>query len=251
MSASLARLHQRYRLQSTWTASIRRRLIAQLELPNSARLLEVGSGTGVIAGELSEQFPWRVFGVDIDLAAALFAASRGGPAHYAAADGFALPFPADVFDVSVCHFLLLWVHDPKELLAEMIRVTRTGGQIMALAEPDYRGRIDHPPELEAFGELQAGALGARGASLSMGRELRSVFSAAGLADLQSGVLGGEWLANEDPRQEESEWEMLLDDLGGILRPDQLSSFREMDRTARQANERVLFVPTFYAAGRVI
>ena len=250
MAASYARLHQRYRLQAKWTASIRRRLLAQLDLLSSSRLLEVGSGTGVITGELSGRFRSKVFGVDIDRAVAAFAAAQGGPARYAVADGAALPFPTGVFDGSLCHFLLLWVDDPKPILLEMIRVTRSGGRIMALAEPDYRGRIDHPVELERLGAIQARALSELGANLSMGRELRAVFGASGLVDIQAGVLGGEWSEAEDQEEEESEWEMLQHDVCGVVEPDQLASLEELVRGARRANARVLFVPTFYAAGRV-
>ena len=116
MAASYSGLHARYRLQATWTAAIRQRLLAELPSERTDRILEVGSGTGVIASELSDQFNGTTFGVDIDPAAAAFAASYDTQTRYAVADGAALPFPDGGFDTCVCHFLLLWVPDPAALL---------------------------------------------------------------------------------------------------------------------------------------
>ncbi len=46
---------------------------------------------------------------------------------------------------------------------EMVRVTRPHGFVLALAEPDYGGRIDYPSELSTIGNWQIEAAeGARG-----------------------------------------------------------------------------------------
>lgn len=249
MAVSLADLHRRYRLQATWTASIRERLLSDVAADSFPNILEVGSGTGVIAEELARRYSVRAFGVDIDPRLAAYAAAQSGDVGYVAADGCDLPFQGDVFDASVCHFLLLWVADPAAILREMVRVTRTGGRVFALAEPDYRGRIDHPPELIELGVLQAGALEAQGADPAMGRKLRGLFKAAGLVDVRAGVLGGEWLPSEPSETAESEWEMLQDDLAD-LEPEELAAYRRFDQTARGSGERILYVPTFYAVGSV-
>jgi SAM-dependent methyltransferase len=64
------------------------------------------------------------------------------------ADRHTLPFQP-VFDVTFCHFLLLWVSNPEKVVAEMGRVTRPGGSVR-LAEPDYGGRIDYPESLSLY-----------------------------------------------------------------------------------------------------
>ena len=62
----------------------------------------------------------------------------------------------------------------------MVRVTHPGGFVLALAEPDYGGRIDYPTELSQIGDWQKNALKQQGANPLMGRELRSIFSHAGI-----------------------------------------------------------------------
>jgi SAM-dependent methyltransferase len=249
MAAPLAGLHHRYHLQATWTAPIREQLLSDLIADSHPRILEVGSGTGVITAELRRQYSARTFGVDIDPDVTAYAARQTSDIGYAAADGVDLPFRDGEFDASVCHYLLLWVAHPKAVLGEMARVTRPGGRVFAFAEPDYQGRIDHPPELMDFGMLQADALRSQGADPSMGRKLRGLFSAAGLADVRAGVLGGEWPPSEDPEAAESEWEMIQSDLAG-LEADKLSAYRRMDEQARRSGARILYVPTFYAVGSV-
>jgi SAM-dependent methyltransferase len=69
--------------------------------------------------------------------------------------GERLPFPDSSFDLVCCHFLLLWVADPLNVLTEMLRVTRPGGGVLCLAEPDYGGRIEYPESLSALGALRA------------------------------------------------------------------------------------------------
>jgi SAM-dependent methyltransferase len=249
MSASLAGLHERYRLQASWTASIRDRLLSWIDPDRPSRILEVGSGTGVITGELARRTHGGVFGVDLDPHATTFASTKDEACSFAAADGAKLPFQAGQFDACVCHFLLLWVTDPAAVLSEMVRVTRSRGHVMAFAEPDYGGRIDHPAELSKLGILQARALESQGADPSIGRRLRGLFSDAGLVDVHSGVLGGEWPADETQQAVDSEWEMIRQDLPSLA-PAQIAAYRRLDEQARRSGKRILYVPTFYAAGRV-
>jgi SAM-dependent methyltransferase len=249
MVPSLDALHQRYQLQATWTASIRDRLLSRFTPDPHARVLEVGSGTGVITADLARRFSTRSFGIEIDPEVAEYAATLPGGICYAAADGACLPFPNGEFDACACHYLLLWVRNPESVLREMVRVTRSGGCVFAFAEPDYRGRIDHPPELVELGALQAKALESQGADPSMGRKLRGLFSAVGLANVHAGVLGGEWNAAGSPEAEKSEQETIQADLAG-LQPERLAEYLKTDEESRRAGQRILYVPTFFAAGVV-
>jgi SAM-dependent methyltransferase len=249
MHTTLQGLHDRYRLQATWTESIRERLLSEFGFEAHAKILEVGSGTGVITGELSRSLPAGTYGVDIDPKVAAYAATQDVATHFAAADGRRLPFPDDAFDACACHYLLLWVSNPEAVLREMARVTRSGGRVFAFAEPDYRGRIDHPPGLVVLGALQAQSLEAQGADPAMGRKIRGLFGAAGLVDIQAGVLGGEWDASESLEVAKSEWEMIRMDLPGID-SEQLAAYRQADDESRRSGERILYVPTFYASGKV-
>ena len=218
---TLERLHSRYLVQATWTRSIRQRLFDSVEIQSEQKILEVGSGTGVISAEISRQFPVESIGVDIDRSAAAFAQRMDPESSYLAGDGFELPFQADVFDGALCHFLLLWVQNPEQILKEMVRVTKPGSWILALAEPDYGGRLDFPHELEAIGKVQIQALLKQGANPYLGRTLRALFQSAELTNIRTGVLGGEWQRSPDAEQMKSEWETMVQDLSGLLPLDEL------------------------------
>ena len=247
---TLERLHSRYLVQAAWTASIREQLFDSIQIHGTHKVLEVGSGTGVISAEISQQFPLESVGVDIDRSAVTFANNIDPASSYLAGDGNNLPFQPAVFDVAVCHFLLLWVEDPEKILDEMVRVTKPGGWVLALAEPDYGGRIDYPRELETVGQMQIQALLDQGAKPYLGRTLPALFHAAQLTEIRSGLLGGEWQGSPDGDQLESEWETLARDLSHLLPAEEIEQFRRIDRNAWKMGTRVLFVPTFYAAGRV-
>lgn len=119
------KIHQRYQLQATWTAHNRQRLYDSFNLGASSRVLEVGSGTGVITRELQAG---HVYGVDIDHRAVEFAHEHDPDSGFANADGYRLPFNDGEFDLTLCHYLLLWVSEPNLILKEMKRVTRSGGE---------------------------------------------------------------------------------------------------------------------------
>jgi SAM-dependent methyltransferase len=240
----------RFDQQAQWTASIRQYLYRRAALSTARRILDVGCGPGSLLPELALGSPAEVTGLDLDLGFLRLAADRASTCHIAAGDALRLPFTGGVFDVTLCHFVLLWLRDPFQAVAEMRRVTRPGGVVLALAEPDYGGRIDHPAALAEVGRLQAEALRRQGADPTIGRQLSGLFHRAGLVDVQTGLLGGEWQSPPSRSAWESEWATLVADLADRLPPDELTRLRSLDWDAWQAGERVLFVPTFYAIGWV-
>jgi hypothetical protein len=132
----------------------------------------------------------------------------------------------------------------------MRRVTRPGGWVLALAEPDYGGRVDYPEALIPLGVLQEAALSRQGAQTRLGRRLAALFHDAGLAEIETGVLGGQWREAPSPQEQAQEWAVLKADLAGDLPTLELARLRQLDQQAWARGERVLFVPTFYAMGRL-
>jgi SAM-dependent methyltransferase len=242
--------YRRFVQQASWTLSIRQYVYQQIGLSQAGRVLEVGCGEGVILTDLAGVFSGTVIGLDKRLEALQFAGRQNPkPNHLTCGDAFHLPYPGGIFDATVCHFTLMWLVDPRLALKEMVRVTRPGGAVAALAEPDYGGRIDYPESLAQLGRLQARALSRLGADANLGRKLSSLLHQAGLEGVQTGVLGGQW---SDPFSEsdwEGEWLTLEDDLAGEMKATELETLRQMDGQARQKGERLLFVPTFYGWGR--
>ena len=120
-----------------------------------------------------------------------------------------------IFDITFCHFLLLWVRDPLQALREMKRVTRPGGSILALAEPDYDHRIDKPDELAPLGRWQAESLQRQGADPGLGGHLAELFLQAdipltrnrqpctSIPDIR-----------QTPEERDMEWAVLEADLAG-------------------------------------
>jgi len=168
-------------------------------------------------------------------------------------DAHVLPYSAGVFDISICHFLLLWVTDPVRVVSELARTTKPGGFVLALAEPDYGGRIDYPPELSILGNWQQAALTRQGADPLLGRRLRAIFTQAGLTNVVAGLLGGQWSGKPSLDAWNMEWEVLQDDIHNTTQNNQtkeLTRLHTIDEQAWEQGERVLFVPTFYAYGQL-
>ncbi|MFZ0532886.1 MAG: class I SAM-dependent methyltransferase [Anaerolineales bacterium] len=251
MTLSSSRWHQRYLQQARWTQNLRKYIYDQVVIQRANKILDIGVGTGVLENELNRNSPSHVFGLDIDSSALRIAQEYAPKSVYTVGDCINLPFQTRVFDVTLCHFLLLWVKDALNAVEEMARVTRPNGYVLALAEPDYGGRIDFPSELSQLGIWQTEALREQGANPFMGREVRSIFSRAGLVNIDVGVLGGQWGENISDQDLELEWEVIQSDLRQnndfILQADRL---KDLELTSRKILQRILFVPTFYAIGVV-
>ncbi len=171
-------------------------------------ILDVGSGTGALEadfGEIIPDFSGSITGLDISLENLVYAKSTDAQASWVQGDALHLPFPSGQFDMAFCHFLLLWVQDPLHALVEMRRVTRPDGFVLALAEPDYGGRLDFPPELEILGSWQRASLRRQGANPIIGRRLGWLLRNAGLVEVETGVLGAQWQDIPSRDEIESEW----------------------------------------------
>ena len=204
----------------------------------------------MLTTELSRTTHARVSGLDLDRNFLTFAHSRDSKTRYLLGDGSRLPCASNAFDLVLCHFFLLWVNDPLRALLEMKRVTRPGHAVLALAEPDYGGRIDYPASLAELGRQQTEGLRRAGANPLVGRELAGLFSRAGFTNVETGVLGGEWRHSLPAREQQSEWTTLQMDLGYQISTDRLEKLAAVETAAYASGERVLFVPTFYGIGWV-
>lgn len=181
--------NEMYEDQMEWTVSTRKRLYRKMNVFHAKNILEVGSGTGAIIRELQTINPQaKLVGLDWNLLALNFSHVESLNPYNICGNGELLPFPSDSFDITLCHYFLMWVKEPLTVLKEMRRVTRLGGWIACLAEPDYGGRLDYPAS-ELWEEVLLESLSAHDPFI--GRKLRSLFSKVGLQvemGLQSAVL---------------------------------------------------------------
>jgi len=241
--------HAWFLTQAGWTRQTRRWLYQQAGLEQASAVLEVGCGSGVIVGELAESSTARVVGLDVDARFLDLAQQHTRRMALVRGDALDLPFADATFDIVVCHYLLLWLSDAARGVQEMARVARRSGCVLACADPDYGGRLDHPPELAKLGQLQAKALRQQGADPEIGRRLGALFTAAGLATTV-GTMAGQWTVPATPDASfEAEWTMRAHDLAGMLSPEELQRLYELDQQALLNGQRTLFVPTLYALGR--
>jgi SAM-dependent methyltransferase len=109
-------------------------------LPQGARVLEVGCGTGAVTRVLAT---WPGVGetIGVDPSPVFLARARelaGGltTISFEEADGRSLPFASSTFDAVVFHTTLCHVPDPEVTLHEAVRVLRLGGCLVVF-EGDY------------------------------------------------------------------------------------------------------------------
>jgi ubiquinone/menaquinone biosynthesis C-methylase UbiE len=241
--------HARYSQQARWTGIVRKYLFERAGMAAAERILEVGCGTGALLTEFPSTNKMQLIGLDLSPSNAHQARQNAPSADITCGDGHCLPYQKGLVDVVFCHFLLLWVHSPVDVLKEMKRVVRKGGAVLALAEPDYAGRIDYPPGLEPLGRWQADSLRKQGADPDSGRKLLSWFISAGITPVESGIIAGGWSDAPTPDERALEWAVIESDLAGQIPAQDIQKIRGIDNAAWKSGERVQFVPTFYALGR--
>lgn len=234
--------------QADWTRGTRAYLYRRSKMLRAERVLDVGSGTGVVTEELATRTQGQVFGVDVDPEMITYAQRRRGQAKYQIDDAHNLDFADGWFDVVACHFLLLWCRDPARVAQEMVRVTRPGGMVLVCAEPDYGGRIDHPDL--PIGEWQSRSLRREGADPWIGRKLRELFALPGVRHTDVGVMPGLWDLGTLRAQFEAEWRLWERSLAGLVPAAELADVKAKDLAAIESGERMVFMPVFYALVRI-
>ena len=118
-------------------AEARRELLSRLDLLAAppAAVLDLGAGTGVAALEIKRHYPRAWVGA-VDIAAPMLAQARRRsrfwrPLRRVQADARALPFSDASFDLVFTNLMLQWLTPPDAALAEMRRVLRPGGLLLA------------------------------------------------------------------------------------------------------------------------
>lgn len=240
--------HSRFLQQASWTKDLRAYLFERAGLTGARRVLEAGCGTGAVLTSLKT--PATIHGLDLEPARLVEARGYAPAVNLVCGDALGMPYPYGIFDIAFCHFLLLWVRDPLTALREMKRVTRPGGAVLALAEPDYDSRWDEPEPLAVLGRWQAESLRRQGADTGLGSRLADLFRQAGIQPVETGILQADGKDLPNAEERDLEWEVLESDLEGRVSAQELRKMKKLDQQAWERGERVLHVPTYFAWGRV-
>lgn len=109
-----------------------RRFLADRLPRDGGHVLDVATGTGLVAAELLAR-GFRVTGLDQSPGMLAQARRRFGPGvELVEGTADALPFPDATFDHLTFTYLLRYVDDPAATLRELARVTRPGGTVAML-----------------------------------------------------------------------------------------------------------------------
>ena len=113
----------------------RRALVSAVAPAPGERVLDVATGTGMVAAELLARSDCSVVGVDQspDMLAAARARFDGGErVELIEGEAEALPFEDASFDALTFTYLLRYVDDPQATVRELARVLRPGGRVASL-----------------------------------------------------------------------------------------------------------------------
>ena len=130
-----------------WSRAIGQQFLSWLDAPKAAAWVDVGCGNGAFTEEIiARAAPSNVTGIDPSDSQIEFARSRIGTtsAQFHVGDAQALPFADASFDVAIMALVIAFVPDPVKGVAELLRVTKIGGQVAAYMWELPAGAPLHP-----------------------------------------------------------------------------------------------------------
>ena len=130
------------RFLGRWTVLLAIPFIDFARLPADGPVLDLGCGTGNLARALTATRGGGVAAIDRAEPYIAFARGRAGSEgiDFRLADAATLPFDTGYFAGALAQLVLNFVADPAAVVAEMRRVTRSGG-VLAAAVWDFRGGL--------------------------------------------------------------------------------------------------------------
>jgi SAM-dependent methyltransferase len=159
-----------------------------LDVPAGARVLEVGSGLGLLAVEVATAAD-GVHVVGLEVSPEQIAAAATSPrVTYRRGDAHTIDFPDASFDLVYARYLLEHVSKPDIVMSEMRRVVRPGGRIAVCENDISLIRFDPPcPAFDRAWELFQRYQSTLGGDGAIGRRLYRLFHGAKLTEIELSV----------------------------------------------------------------
>ncbi|NPD88362.1 MAG: methyltransferase domain-containing protein [Asgard group archaeon] len=229
-----------------FSRSFRKQIYETIELKKAKRILEIGSRIGIISQELREFSDAQITAIDADHLMIAEASDRVKGVEFFRSSEDKLTMRDESFDAVICHYFFIWKPKPFASLMEMIRVCKKGGYIVALAEPDYGGWIEHPNL--GLGEYHQKAIKQHGGNPNFGRSLQSIFSSAGL-ETKKHINSRIWDKEELENNIANEWFNIKKE--NLITDDEYNSKVEKELKLIQDNLRIIALPIFTAIGKKV
>lgn len=218
------------------TRALRLAVYRAARLSTRRKILEVGTGEGLVAREMAARTGRRVRALDVE-----GAWPGRGAVDWVLADAHRLPFRDGTLDAVAFHFVLLWLRDPVRALVEARRVLEPGGAVLILSEPDFTRRRDEPDT--GLGGHLARLVERSGGHPDSGAKVAGWLEKAGFRHRLKET-PQEWVDLDDPR--EIAWEIAFLQRTGVLSPEGAEKLGEREREA--APGRRVCLPITYGCG---
>jgi len=235
--------------------AFKRRSFELLEVKPGAQLLDVGCGTGDDVRTLAQMVgsTGRVVGVDHSETMIAEARKRAAglnlPVEYHESDAHYLDFADDTFDGCRAERVFMHVENPRQTLAEMIRVTRPGGRIVVL-DPDFETLVIDAADRSLTRKILNFCCDRIVRNGWIGRQRPALFRAAKLTDIT--ISADTWIRTDYTAFMQSlRFREYTDraQAAGIVSADEATSWLEELEQANQEGRFFAAMTFFFVSGR--